>query len=536
MNKNVMIAVLVFAGLLVAVMVMRAKPTKVGVKELKIEAIARDKVAKIEVTLPPKKQPPLAPDAGPPPEAPKVQHVVIERQGASFLVYDADKPTAKFPADEQSIDIALDALEELKVGDLIANKADKLAEYELDDERGLRTRITTTGGEALDLMFGRAAKGGGSTVRMAGSNDIFVAKGRFGPSIKKDVSQWRKKAIVGSKPDELTALTVKPAVGLGFTVTASTPAPTEPADGGAAAEPKPEWKITEPATLPAGFRVDASQVARVASAFTGVRAADYSEAATDDVTGLAGPHTTIEATTKDGKKLVLHLGKEDDKKRTYARVDGDPQLYLVSQFAAKQAARSLDDLRDMALVDAKVEDVERVTFKGSEGSFVVARDGDAWKLVDPKKPPENFDVGQIAPAVQNALRLRATRLAPSDAVATGVDKPLPFVELELKGGKKLAVRFGAGLPLDPNDAPPALPTDKPEPREFYVKGSIDELTYVVAASGRKKYDRPIDLFKKPPSHSGPPGGMGGGPGGGLDSLPPEMRKKLEEALKNAPKQ
>jgi hypothetical protein len=97
MNKNVMIAILVFAGLLVAVMVMRAKPTKVGVKELKIDAIARDKVAKIEVTLPPKKLPPSAPDAGPAPEAPKVQHIVIERQGASFLVYDADKPPRSSP-------------------------------------------------------------------------------------------------------------------------------------------------------------------------------------------------------------------------------------------------------------------------------------------------------------------------------------------------------------------------------------------------------------------------------------------------------
>ena len=72
------------------------------------------------------------------------------------------------------------------------------------------------------------------------------------------------------------------------------------------------------------------------------------------------------------------------------------------------------------------------------------------------------------------------------------------------------------------------PKKKPEPREYYAKGGVDDLTYVVAAFTRNRLDKPYDLFKKPPT---PPQGMGQHGGiPGMENLPPDVRKKLEESM------
>jgi hypothetical protein len=205
----------------------------------------------------------------------------------------------------------------------------------------------------------------------------------------------------------------------------------------------------------------------------------------------------------------------------FAKVDGDAQIYLLPTYTAKQLQRSLDDLRDLSLFDAKIDDVVKATFKGSQGTIVVEKKGDAWKLVEPKKAPDGFEESQIAGQVAGALRTRATKIA-SDAPKNAVDakKASPMIEIDLKGGKKQVLRIGEGVP--PEDG-------KGEPREFYAKGGVDELTYVVPGFTKNRFEKVDDLFKKPPA---PPPGMGG-PGGisGMENLPPDVRKKLEEAIK-----
>jgi hypothetical protein len=200
-------------------------------------------------------------------------------------------------------------------------------------------------------------------------------------------------------------------------------------------------------------------------------------------------------------------------------------MYLLPGYTAKQLGRSLDDLRDLTMFDAKIDDVEKVTFKGTGGTVVVKKDGDAWKLVEPKKAPDGFDEGQIAGQVASVLRTRASKVAP-DAPKNAVEKPTTTVEVTLKGGKKQALRFGAGLPVD--DATPAKDGKKPEPREYYAKGGVDDLVYVLPAFSKSRLDKPNDLFKKPPA---PPPGMGGGGIPGMENLPPDVRRKLEESLK-----
>ena len=59
----------------------------------------------------------------------------------------------------------------------------------------------------------------------------------------------------------------------------------------------------------------------------------------------------------------------------------------------------------------------------------------------------------------------------------------------------------------------------------------DGLVYAVASFTKARYEKPVELFKKPPP---PPQGMGAPGGGGisgLENLPPDVRQKLEASLK-----
>lgn len=522
-NTGIVAALLVFVVLLFVVIGLRGKDDKVGVKELKVEKVDKDKVTRIEVTLPPKKE--KEGDAAKEGDKAGKREVVLEKDGTVWKVFDPAHADKKLVADDAQVKGALDAVGELAMGDLISTKAEKLATYEIDDDSGHRVKVSTAGGVALDLVFGRNAKGGGSTVRLAGSNEVFIAKGRLGAVMKKDLSAWRKKTIFDVKADDLTRVKTTLADGRSFTVAQKERAPAaDPGpDAGPAAPPKAEWSLAEPAELPAGFRLDEAQLSRPASSLASLRAQDFADGVSDADAGLSGEHTVVEATTRDGKTLKVHVGKEDDKKRVYAKAEGDPQVYLLANYNAKQLAKSLDDLRDLTLLDAKIDDVQKVTFTGST-KVVVERSGDSWKLVEPKTAPEGFDVEQILPQVNAVLRTRATRVdagAPTDAVA----KAGPVVELVLKGGKKQALRFGKAVPLD---AATAAVSESKEPREYWVKGGADDLVYVAPAFARNRYDKPTEMFKKPEMPTGP-GRMGQIPG--MEKLPPDVRKKLEESMR-----
>lgn len=534
MSRVVPFALAVLCLLVFVVVANRKAGDKVGVKELKLEKLDKDQVAKIEVRLPVKEEAAAAADVAPAKAAEPPHRVVLVKEGDSWKVHDPSKPEQRFAADQAQVTSALTAVADFQPGELIANKADQLAGYQIDDDHGHHVTVHAADGRTLALVFGRSIKSGSATVRAPGSNDVHIAKGRLGALMMKEVSGWRNKSLFDLKADDIVRVVTTAASGERWGVESAPPAAEAPPAPDQPAPPpaKPEWKLTEPATLPAGFRIDKNQLTRPAAQLAGLRAQDFADGITDAQAGLDAPHVIVEIGHKNGSKLVLHVGKEDADKRVYAKVEGDPQLYLLNNYSAKQLDRKLDDFRDLLLFAATADDIERATFKGAAGAVTVKRTGDGWALVEPKAPPPDFDLAQIQMQVSAALRMRAARLAGVPLTAAGVDKAGTVIDLTLKGGKRQTVRIGAPVPLT-EDEKKGLPAGgpAPEPKEFYATGGADQMVYVVAGHAKKRYDKPAELFKKP---SPPPGGMGGAPGGGmqgLEGLPPDVRKKLQESIK-----
>jgi hypothetical protein len=90
--------------------------------------------------------------------------------------------------------------------------------------------------------------------------------------------------------------------------------------------------------------------------------------------------------------------------------------------------------------------------------------------------------------------------------------------LTLEGGAHQSLAFGKEAKSDKG-------------KEVYVKGSADTFTYAISDSQRSRFDSGVEMFKKLPP---PPPNMAGGGMRGLESLPPDVRAKIEAQLRQQP--
>jgi hypothetical protein len=458
MNKTTLGALAAFGALLAVVMVTReTKQVNEGVPKLTLAPL-QGEVVGIELT-------------GPTPASLKYENNVWTVGGK--------------PADEAQVKQLTDALKDFHATDFVTEKTEKHAEYEVDDAKGVKMTLTATTGPGWSLVFGKAAKQGGTYVRDAKSNAIFITRSPLAFQAKKGASGWRRKNIATAAAGDIVKVHVKQESGeLGLVK-----------EGEA-------WKLD--GAPPAGFRFDEGAARRLVQQLGALNAQDFSD---DAVTPIA----TVDFETKDGKKLSLKLGAKTQANMVPLALEGDPQTYLLPAWSGDQLLKKLEDMRDTTLLSFDATKVNKLSISAGGKSTVLARNGADWKVVEPKTLPTGFEFDPNT--VQSQLmRLRGIRgvKAVTDVpeAKTGLSKPVASVELSLEGGGKQQLKFGAEAP------------DK----ALYVKGSADNLLYAIGAHEKASFDQGLDMFKKrpPPDMSQIRG---------LDQLPPDVRKQLEAQLR-----
>jgi len=494
MKKGTLIALGAFAVLLVLVLATRERQVSVGVRKLELPKLDAAQVTALEFT--------------------GARGATLRKEGTGWIVADPGKPDTKYAADESLVTGVIDALGEVKNPEFITDRIERQADYELDDAKGLKLKVTHGGGPAVELVVGKASKNGGVYLRRAGSNDVFAHQGRLGWVVRKEVKEWRKRQIVALKAEELSQLVLRSKDGATVTLKAgSSPG---------------EWSLAEGTQTPAGFRFSSQVAGQVAQQLAGLYAQDFLEgdAAADSATGLADAHDAVEAQLKDGKKVVVHLGRQPDAKEgsgaVAVRVDGDAQVYQLPQHAASQLRKRLLDFRDLRLFHFDPAKVTRLKLQSGGKAVVAVKEGEGWKVTEPRKLPDGFDFdpAQVNTQLSWLLALHGTRLiegSVSDGQA-GLASPSALVEVSVEGGPVQTLRLGKEVPGAPNGG-----------KELYAKSSIDALTYAVGDDARARFAQGLDLFKRRP----PPNFAGTGQMKGLESLPPEVRKQIEAQLRAA---
>lgn len=457
MKKSTLIAVAVFAVLALTFWATREKQVNVGVRKLTFAPLNADSVVAVEMGA-----------------------VSLRLDGTQWKVN-------SFPADEAQVKALVQALADLKADDFVTERTEKHAELEVDEAKGLTVKASTSTGVVRDVVLGKASKSGGTYLRDAKSNEVFVTRGGLASLARRGVAAWRKKSITTAKADEIAAVKVSVANGNPYTLEA----------GGE--------KLTN-ALLSKDYRFDSEAGKRMVAQLAALTAQDFEEGEPKEQL-----NSTLELATKDGKTLALHVGEKRADGTSALRVDGDAQTYLLPSWQAELLLKDVEGYRDMRLLTFEPSQVSRLTVTSPGKKTVVQKEGEVWKLVEPSTAAE-FDAEQVARLVSRLASLRGLRVVRDVAEGkTGLAAAPVQVEVMLPGGPQRLRLSASG----------------PNASEVYAKGT-DGLVYALGSQDKASFEKGAEMFKRPP----PPPSFNGAQG--LDQLPPEIRRQLEAQLRAQP--
>ncbi|WP_342376871.1 DUF4340 domain-containing protein [Myxococcus stipitatus] len=485
MKRGTLIALGAFAVLLVLVFATHEPRVSVGVHKLEPVTLDPARVTALELS--------------------GARAAVLRKESGRWFVSAPEKPDVKHPADTALVAGALERLKEVRHPDFVTDRAERHAELEVDDAKGLKVKVVQEGGPAVEYVLGKASRNGGVYLRQPGRDDVFAQPGPLDWSVRKDLKDWRQRRVMDLAVEDVSKLVLHAKEGGRWTLEAG-------AGDGA-------WKLVD-GTTPEGFRFDGQAARRFVQQLASLHAQDFldADAAKAAEARFSGAHDRVEVQLKEGRKWVLQLDAEPGEAdgTVAARVEGETQVYLLAAASAARLRPRLEEFRDLRLLDFEPGKVTRLLLQVGGQRVVAVKDGGAWKLTEPARLPEGFDFepAQVDARLSWLRDLRGTRLidgAVTEA-ASGLASPSTHVELTLEGAPPRRLWLGKAVPGAREGSP-----------ELYARGSVDGFTYAVSESVREQLAKGVELFKRRP----PPSLQG------LESLPPELRRQLEEQLRAA---
>lgn len=501
MSRNAMISTAIFVVLLVAVVFTRQDGVKVGVKEMPLDVAKVLPLEAVEIT--------------------GAKTATLKKAGEDWTVEgpveigkDDDKKTKNVgpvKADQKSIDKMVKAVAELSADSFVTARKEKHEDLQVTDDKG--KKVTLKGaGQSLTLILGRSASGGGFFMRRADSDAVFIGKGGLAAAVNRDVNGWRQRELLPTlEKNAIASITVDAPGAAAFTIEK---APTKAGDDGAPAA-KAEFKLAANTEVPAGLRVDNASLGRVAQTLATLRAVEFADDV-DESKAAIGTGGKVVAKTDAGETVEVTFGAADASNRRYAKVKGDPQVYLVSGYARDNVVKKVADHRDLSLFDLKVDAIQRVTFTREGRVVELAKVDGAWTLVSPAELPADFvfDPSTVDGKLSGLLRMKASGLAPAN-----VPSPVDGTVIEVFTTAETPARVLIG----------SLPSGSEQNAKAVATTSLDNARYEVAAYVARRYEDALVLFKKVERPPTPPGG---GAMQGLENLPPEIRAQIEAQMRS----
>lgn len=212
------------------------------------------------------------------------------------------------------------------------------------------------------------------------------------------------------------------------------------------------WKIVSPVDVAA----DPDVVRRLLQGMAGlVRRATSAKPSTSAAElanyGLAAPAVRIAVTEQGGRTDRLALGATNGFDGSMFVMPTSGEVAVVAGDARPALAVDLDRLRDRRVLPVADGDVARIEVGAPKLSYVLAREGDGWRLEAPvKERADDEEAGRIASALAG---LRATSVvdAPEADAAYGLDHPRFRIAVQGRTGPAQSIAVG--------EAPHASATD-----------------------------------------------------------------------------
>ncbi len=353
MNRKTLIAGLVFAGLILATVLLLRSPEKgtrpAGGGPRPIAKLVDGGFDTLEITK-------------------GKATTVIKKEGDAYKIV---KPIA-FPADKDAAKLAFESLTKMDFGNIVSDQKSRQGELELGAD-GLR--VTVKKGDAIlaDLRIGKTTNQM-TMVRLEGKDEVWSVSGLFKYQFDKDTTAWRDKTITKfeEKDAEKLQLTTKS----GAKIVLSKPAPRD-------AGPAPEWQVVESSVKVEPF--DKTVASGVVSQLANWKANDFADGAKPEETGLDAPELTITVDLKNGKHETALVGKKKGDDEWYVKSADNPQVFLVKKYNLDRLNKRPIEFRDKTLCNLKSDELTEVAVTHDKDSFTLVKQGSAWKATKPAK-------------------------------------------------------------------------------------------------------------------------------------------------------
>ncbi len=353
MNRKTLIAGLVFAGLVLATVLLLRSPEKgtvpAGGGARPIPKLAADSFDTIEVTK-------------------GKATTTIQKQGDTYRIV---KPAA-YPADKDAAKLAFDSIAKMEFDTIVSDQKSRQGELELGAD-SLRVAVKKGEQTLADLRVGKTSNQM-TMLRLEGKDEVWSVSGLFKYQLDKDTNAWRDKTITAFDEKDAERLTVTTKSGAKLVL-----AKPAPQDGGAPSD----WAVVESNVKVEPF--DKSVATGVVSQLTTWKANDFADDAKPEETGLDSPGLTVSVGLKNGKQQTALVGKKKGEDDWYVKLADAPQVFLVKKYNLERMNKRPIEYRDKTLCNLKAEELTEVAVNQDKDSFTLAKQGADWKATRPAK-------------------------------------------------------------------------------------------------------------------------------------------------------
>jgi hypothetical protein len=408
MNRKTLLALATFAGLGILAVIALTRPDKGERTSDRQRPIARMDTAdigSIEVTK-----------AG--------ATSIVKNEGGKYKV----AAPVPYAADEAVAKAAFEGVKKMDVSDLVTEKKEKQAEFEVDDKSGIHLVVKAKDGKVLaDLTVGKTT-GPGTMVRPTGKDQIWQATGISRYLFDKTPADWRDKSISTFTQGDAEQIEV----------VAKDGAKTIVKKTGEKAGTEDKWAVVESST-----KIDKLDNA-IPNGITGAlalwKANDFADGVKLSDAGLEPPALTVTVGIKGGKKVTALIGNKKGEDDYYVKTPEAPQVFLVKKYNADRVIKRPIEFRDKTLCDIPDTDVSEIAVNHGDNSYTISKSGNDWKA---SKPPK-LDVDSSKVTFAAAFKEWKAQSFAEDATAktNGLAKPQATISAKGKGGATCTIKVG----------------------------------------------------------------------------------------------
>jgi hypothetical protein len=238
-----------------------------------------------------------------------------------------------------------------------------------------------------------------------------------------------------------------------------------------------QWRIASPTSLPA----DQSAVSGLLGTFSSLSSQRLVEEKAGNLAsyGLDAPKLEFDLSEKDNKTQKLLLGDDTPTGNgIYAKLDGDPRIFIMPSFDKTSIDKTANDLRDKRLLTLDPDKISEVDLVAKKQEIAFGRSKDEWQIVKPRPlRADGSQVNELVRALTDA-KMELNVLDDPQKIASAFASAAPVATAKLtaeSGTQELQVRKNKD--------------------DYYAKSSAVEGTYKVASTLGQALDKNLDDFR-----------------------------------------